>query len=277
LRKGYESGDLSQQRVTRLARLANHHKLNDESVGRWAKHAATITIKRLDDELRVVTLPGASRKPRPLSDSEWFASLRFAPGDTRDALLKGSLLALSSRPPANVFLRLSAPTDSIVAFRACLQSSRQQMIRQCQGTAAAPADEARQLPSLRLARLWMSRRSPLPDWLCLVTVLEEFAEEWDNPQRITRRPTDRINARDGWRCTAPGCTARELEVHHIVYQSHGGSDDASNLTSLCPFHHRMGEHGTLASVRGEAPLALDWTIGVEAVRTSYSCEQRAST
>jgi 5-methylcytosine-specific restriction endonuclease McrA len=108
-------------------------------------------------------------------------------------------------------------------------------------------------------------------------VLEDFAEEWDNPQRITRRPTDRINARDGWRCPAPGCTARELEVHHIVYQSHGGSDDASNLTSLCPFHHRMGEHGTLASVRGEAPLALDWTIGVEAVRTSYSCEQRAST
>jgi hypothetical protein len=50
-------------------------------------------------------------------------------------------------------------------------------------------------------------------------------------------------------------------VHHIVYRSHGGSDDPSNLTSLCPFHHRMGEHGGLLKVTGTAPLGLRWQIG----------------
>jgi hypothetical protein len=47
----------------------------------------------------------------------------------------------------------------------------------------------------------------------------------------------------------------------MVYRSHGGSDDPSNLTSLCPFHHRMGEHGGLLKVTGTAPLGLRWQIG----------------
>jgi hypothetical protein len=259
------------------------------------QHAATITIKRLDDELRVANLPGAGspeanlpgensevantpgatcpQASRPLSDREWFASLRFAVGDGRHALLRGSLQALANPAPANVFLRLGATPETIAAIRACLQSSRSDLARRSQFAAVEPAAEARQFPSLRLARQLLSRRLRLPDWLCLVAMLEEFAEEWDNPQRITTRPTDTITARDGWRCTAPGCMARVLEVHHIVYQSRGGSDDPSNLTSLCPFHHRMGEHGTLARVTGTAPLGLQWQLGVQALTTRWSCER----
>lgn len=122
----------------------------------------------------------------------------------------------------------------------------------------------------------MERGAYLPPWVGLLAILEEYAEEWDNPGRIDRRPTDHITIRDGWRCTAPGCTARSLEVHHIVYRSLGGSDAPHNLTSLCPFHHRMGEHGSLMVVTGAAPLQLRWQLGRGATRTSYHCERLAN-
>jgi hypothetical protein len=126
---------------------------------------------------------------------------------------------------------------------------------------ASPADEARLFPSIRLAARHLEHGTPIPDWICLLSLLEEFVEAWDNPRHMPRRPTDAIAARDGWRCAAPGCTSREIEVHHIVYRSHGGSDDPANLTSLCPFHHRMGEHGGLLKVTGTAPLNLRFQIG----------------
>ena len=39
----------------------------------------------------------------------------------------------------------------------------------------------------------------------------------------TRRE-DRIYARDGWRCQAPGCSSRRnLEAHHVVHRARGGA------------------------------------------------------
>ena len=42
--------------------------------------------------------------------------------------------------------------------------------------------------------------------------------------------------RDGYRCTAPGCTLHAVVVDHIVSPRNGGSDVASNLRSLCRSH-----------------------------------------
>jgi len=93
-------------------------------------------------------------------------------------------------------------------------------------------------------------------------MLEEFARTWDDPQMSPRRASDAIYIRDGWRCTAPGCTSRRnLEDHHIVYRSRGGSDDLWNRTCLCRFHHQLGEHGGLSTCRGMAPLGIHWTLG----------------
>ena len=45
-------------------------------------------------------------------------------------------------------------------------------------------------------------------------------------------------------CTAPGCTSyRNLHRHHIVFRSHRGSNQPSNLTTLCAWHHERGVHG----------------------------------
>ncbi len=49
----------------------------------------------------------------------------------------------------------------------------------------------------------------------------------------------RVLARDRHRCQTPGCTnTRFLEVHHITPRSRGGSNDASNLITLCSACHR---------------------------------------
>ena len=87
------------------------------------------------------------------------------------------------------------------------------------------------------------------------------------PERMTTTVTPRIReqvfARDHHRCTAPGCrSARNLEVHHIVEQAHGGTHELSNLCLLCSGHH-AALHAGLLTIRGRAPheLELRWAYG----------------
>jgi 5-methylcytosine-specific restriction enzyme A len=47
-----------------------------------------------------------------------------------------------------------------------------------------------------------------------------------------------VLARDGYTCTAVGCGAPAAEVDHRLARHLGGSEDESNLTSLCRAHHR---------------------------------------
>jgi hypothetical protein len=69
--------------------------------------------------------------------------------------------------------------------------------------------------------------------------------------------------RDGFRCTAPGCTARRnLHSHHIVFRSAGGPDEPWNRTTLCAFHHQRGIHACLVDCRGRAPDGLVFALGV---------------
>ncbi len=70
-------------------------------------------------------------------------------------------------------------------------------------------------------------------------------------------------SRDGFRCTAPGCTARRnLHSHHIVFRSHAGTDEPRNRTTLCAFHHLRGIHAGTVSCRGHAPDDLVFELGV---------------
>lgn len=42
--------------------------------------------------------------------------------------------------------------------------------------------------------------------------------------------------RDGWRCQICGSMKR-LQVHYLIFQSHSGSDEKQNLTTLCAECH----------------------------------------
>ena len=48
---------------------------------------------------------------------------------------------------------------------------------------------------------------------------------------------NKVLTRDKGRCYY--CGSPYVELHHIVYKSHGGKDDERNLICLCRVHHEM--------------------------------------
>lgn len=57
--------------------------------------------------------------------------------------------------------------------------------------------------------------------------------------RPWRRKRERIFLRDGYTCQCCGRVTHELELDHIVNVAQGGTEDDSNLQSLCvPCHKK---------------------------------------
>jgi hypothetical protein len=111
------------------------------------------------------------------------------------------------------------------------------------------------------------RTGRLPsDGEALDAMLEHAFEAWTTGFGEKRvRAAHRVFARDGWRCTVPGCSSyRELHDHHIRFRSAGGSDAESNRTTLCAWHHLRGVHAGPARLRlrGKAPRRLRFELGL---------------
>jgi len=50
--------------------------------------------------------------------------------------------------------------------------------------------------------------------------------------------THKVFERDGWRCRVPWCRRRtNLEEHHVIPRSLGGTDDPENKVTLCHWCH----------------------------------------
>jgi hypothetical protein len=63
-----------------------------------------------------------------------------------------------------------------------------------------------------------------------------------------------ILARDGGVCTVAGCVSRyRLQPHHITPWSQGGPTNATNLTTLCWYHHHVVIHGRGFTIDPESP------------------------
>ncbi len=76
-----------------------------------------------------------------------------------------------------------------------------------------------------------------------------------SPEQEDRQTPDKLRrevlARDGCRCL--NCESPDrLQVHHVVYLSHGGRTEASNLASLCADCHSLVHQGLLF-VMGAVP------------------------
>ncbi|MGH9798444.1 MAG: hypothetical protein ACRD5D_09860, partial [Candidatus Polarisedimenticolia bacterium] len=112
-------------------------------------------------------------------------------------------------------------------------------------------------------------------WVGLLAMLEDFVRTWDPGHKARPPSRDAVFIRDGWRCTAPGCSSRRhLEDHHLRYRSRGGNDAPANRATLCRFHHQRGEHGGLAAAIGRAPLAVFWRLGRDGIGGRYLNERR---
>jgi hypothetical protein len=68
-----------------------------------------------------------------------------------------------------------------------------------------------------------------------------------------------IYLRDRFRCQSPVCHRRNCTPHHIVFRSHGGGEEPSNLVSLCEKCHLSLVHEGHLVVRRHAPDALTWS------------------
>jgi hypothetical protein len=76
---------------------------------------------------------------------------------------------------------------------------------------------------------------------------------------IPKATRDVVWARDQGRCRVPGCRAtRNLECHHVVFQSQGGDHDPANLMVICDGHHTLLHDGLLV-ITGRAPDRLTFT------------------
>jgi hypothetical protein len=275
VRAAYEDGRIGLEVTLLIIRLLGGAPVEPDVERAWVARAEEATVKRLRDETRALGRRGSGRVPRgalPQDDASWHASLRRGPRTARDRVLRFGLQA-ARNPNPDVFLRLRLPHDLAGDFLAAVEGRR--------GTLSAEVDsipwdepwpDATAPPSLLAARMFSVRCRRVPAWIGLLALLEEFVATWD---ATVGRPGDAIYVRDGWRCTAPGCTSRRnLEDHHIVYRSREGSDNPANRACLCRFHHQRGEHGDLASCSGTAPLGLLWRLGRTGLGVWYRNEKR---
>lgn len=60
--------------------------------------------------------------------------------------------------------------------------------------------------------------------------------------RPWRRLRDKILARDLYTCQSCGRVGGQLEIDHIVNKAQGGTDDESNLQTLCKSCHQTKTH-----------------------------------
>jgi hypothetical protein len=304
VRDAYESGRIGAQAAAWFARRsrAQFGVRGDDEQRAWIEHAETTTLKRLEDEARLVrqadllrrasqadamaastrwrsSAVGTESAQNVPTDAEWHASLRRMPGAAQDrvaalghAVLR-RVLARSALLP--VRWSVSLPEPLALQFLACINAASRALVQATTATTTSAADDARLGPALRIARFLVERRQPLPAWVGLLALCEEYAGTWDDPAGMPRRPTDEVCHRDGARCMAPGCTSRrDLQVHHARYRSRGGTNALWNLVLLCVFHHLRGEHGGLARCRGTAPLDLVWRLGKRGLATWFRNERR---
>jgi uncharacterized protein DUF222 len=116
----------------------------------------------------------------------------------------------------------------------------------CPSCKAATADGAGMIADVTPAQLDAA--------MCDAELLGDVEREPEPVRKtITPRLRRQVFARDHHRCTVPGCrSGRNLDIHHVHFQSHGGSHAIWNVTLQCSAHHALIHEGKLR-VSGKAP------------------------
>jgi hypothetical protein len=118
----------------------------------------------------------------------------------------------------------------------------------------------------------------LDDGECLRLMLLHFADVHASPAILKLSAKHRAMSRDRWICQMPNCRKMSgLNEHHRVFRSAGGSDDPSNLVTVCHRCHDLVHEGYVA-ISGDAPDGLVFHVGLtpgrDAVTETYAQEVR---
>ena len=264
LARAYDEGRVTSTEASLVLRALGRAGAEDSAEEAWIERAERATVRRLRDEVRLTVRdsPLAARDggPQPPNDATWYGSLRRQPGRSFErVVLLGAEACRPQQSWTGLFLRL--PGLLADDFRATVDAACRAIARDRRaerGSAAPTSHES--LSDTRGSEVALP--VGVASWEGLMRLLLGFAAAHDPPHEFVRRRKREIYERDGYRCTAPGCTSRaNLEDHHVQYRAHGGGDELFNRVTLCRFHHQRGEHGGLISVRGRAPLDLVFRLG----------------
>jgi hypothetical protein len=239
LRDSYRDGQLSWVQAHALVpvlAIASTHQRP------WIDHACGVTVRRLQEDVEQAlvlheTKPERFEETAGLPDAQ-----EPGPGASRSQEQNQDRQTGAQPTPAEETCRIfwNGPRDAAQLFRAVLCNVRRHIERR---TGRLPTDGE-----------------------ALDAMLEHAFESWTTDLGDKRtRTAHRVFDRDGWRCTVPGCSSyRELHDHHIRFRSAGGSDDESNRTTLCAWHHLRGVHAGPARLRlrGRAPRRLRFELGL---------------
>jgi len=103
-------------------------------------------------------------------------------------------------------------------------------------------------------------------------MLQHLLEVHVTEEVLTQARRHRAIERDGWTCQMPHCRSNgPFHEHHRRFRSAGGSDQVSNLVTLCAPCHAM-LHAGHVTVLGEAPDGLSFLLGTR--REAYAGESR---
>jgi hypothetical protein len=97
---------------------------------------------------------------------------------------------------------------------------------------------------------------------CLARIAAHFVATWKPILTERSACRRRILGRCGGFCEVPGCSRAAAHLHHVRFRSAGGGHEDANLVALCAPHHLHGVHAGYVRVRGQAPDALLWELGV---------------
>ncbi len=71
--------------------------------------------------------------------------------------------------------------------------------------------------------------------------------KYTNRSTLQRRIIKKLGPQE-FKCYICEWNEASCDIHHIIPKSKGGSDNFSNLTVLCPNHHRLADRGILISL-----------------------------
>jgi hypothetical protein len=235
LRDAYRGGVLSWVQALALIPVVT---LPGACSDKWLERAERVTVRRLEEDVGDAVV-------RYETDPAGFAESGGFPGEfptvahgqrSLDPSV-GSEEVQTGAQRETATLVLVAPTDVARLLRATLATVRQRIERE---TGRTPTGGE-----------------------ALDAMFEHAFEAWGAARRVA--PAFRVFQRDGWRCVVPGCRSyRNLQKHHIVFRSAGGSDEDENCVTLCAWHHLRGVHMGRVRCRGRAPDSLRFELGLRA-------------
>lgn len=235
LREVYRTGRLSWAKAHILAPLA-FLEGTEPWRSAWVARAEQVSVRRLEEDVDRAIV---SRSCDPEAAIERGTEPQTGAPEPHT----GARAADARSPVPTQRLTLHLPLDVAQLFRAVLATARRRIERRTGG--------------------------PVTVEDAFEAMVDHALVSWEYPYSPRGRlPREyRVYARDGWRCTVPGCSSyRNLHDHHIVFRSRGGCDALENRTTMCAAHHQRGVHAGFVRCRGSAPDRLRFELGVRVRR-----------